>query len=96
MLGRARLKDSSSPPTTFGGALFKRRKPDEVPIGSGAPLPAGITAASSSADDAATQTVVHPASTFGSSSGSGDTGLGVPPFRPAPPKEAQLMSRPPL
>jgi cytoskeletal protein CcmA (bactofilin family) len=26
----------------------------------------------------------------------GDSGLGVPPFRPAPPKEAQVMSRPPF
>jgi cytoskeletal protein CcmA (bactofilin family) len=76
--------------------LFKRRKPDEVPIGSGATLPAGISATSIAADDAATKTVVHPASPFGSPSGSGDTGLGVPPFRPAPPKEAQSMSRPPL
>jgi cytoskeletal protein CcmA (bactofilin family) len=76
--------------------LFKRRKPDEVPIGSGATLPAGISTTSPSADAAATQTVVHPAASFTSSSGSGDSGLGVPPFRPAPPKEAQSMSRPPL
>jgi cytoskeletal protein CcmA (bactofilin family) len=76
--------------------LFKRRKPDEVPIGSGATLPAGTAAASITVDDAEPQTVVHPASPFGSSFGSGDTGLGVPPFRPAPPKEAQSMSRPPL
>jgi len=76
--------------------LFKRRKPDEVQIGSGATLPARSTAASNSADDAAIQTVVHPAAPSGSPFGSGDTGLGVPPFRPAPPKEAQSMSRPPL
>jgi cytoskeletal protein CcmA (bactofilin family) len=76
--------------------LFKRRKPDEAPTGSGATLPAGIAAASNTADNAATKTVVHPASPFGSPTGSGDTGLGVPPFRPAPPKEAQYMSRPPL
>jgi hypothetical protein len=76
--------------------LFKRRKPDEVPTGSGATLPAGVTVPSNVADNAATQTVVHPASPRGSPSGPADTGLGVPPFRPAPPKEAQPMSRPPL
>jgi cytoskeletal protein CcmA (bactofilin family) len=77
--------------------LFKRRRPDEVPNGSGATLPAGITADSGAEDVAGPQTVVHPAATpVGSPSSSGDTGLGVPPFRPAPPKEAQSMSRPPL
>jgi cytoskeletal protein CcmA (bactofilin family) len=61
-------------------------------------LPAGIAAGSGTADAAETQTVVHPATStpVGSPAAPGDTGLGVPPFRPAPPKEAQSMSRPPL
>ena len=75
--------------------MFKRRKPDEVLTGSGATLPAGLTSDSIAADDAAGETVVHPVP-FAPTPVSGDSGLGVPPFRPAPPKEAQSRSRPPL
>jgi cytoskeletal protein CcmA (bactofilin family) len=42
------------------------------------------------------ESTVHPAQIFGSTYAQGDTGLGVPPFRPAPPKEAQSMARPPF
>lgn len=67
--------------------LFKRRKPDE-PQGaeSGATLPAGL---STPAADAVQDRPGGP-------SGSLDNGLGVPPFRPAPPQEVPNMSRPPF
>ena len=76
--------------------MFKRRKPDESPTAPGAMLPAGLSVDSDESDDAAQEAVVHPVLPYASSSGSGDNGLGVPPFRPAPPKEAQAMSRPPF
>ena len=60
--------------------MFKRRKPDEAK-----PTETGMTG------------TTNPT---GSSPGTGglqaDTGLGVPPFRPATPNEAQSMSRPPI
>ena len=70
--------------------MFKRRKPDDVPATEptlaappeGEGLPGGAAAAQ---DDAS-----------GVPSRLGDSGLGVPPFRPAPFKEAPLMSRSPF
>ena len=60
-------------------------------------MPAGLTAGQDDdPDDAAFETAVHPAQMFGTTPAQGDTGLGVPPFRPAPPKEAHIMSRPPF
>jgi cytoskeletal protein CcmA (bactofilin family) len=76
--------------------LFKRRKPDEpASSASTTPLPAGLPLTTedskpelSQADSATrTETIVTTLP---------DTGLGVPPFRPAPPKDAQNMSRPPF
>jgi cytoskeletal protein CcmA (bactofilin family) len=73
--------------------LFKRRKPDDLPNAPGAALPAGLPAdpgAAAEGDpvrmevDADQPDQAH------------DTGLGVPPYRPAPPKDAPAMSRPPF
>ena len=65
--------------------MFKRRKFDD-PTAADAALPAGVTeAADAAATGRADLTAASP----------GDTGLGVPPFRPALPKEAP-MSRPPF
>jgi cytoskeletal protein CcmA (bactofilin family) len=71
--------------------LFKRHKPEETPAGSGAASPAGLASNPTIATDA-----VNHAPTSAASSAAGDTGLGVPAFRPAPSRESQLMSRPPL
>ena len=74
--------------------MFKRRKPDESPAGPGSTLPAGLsTGADADQDDDSFTTIVHPAHITGAASA--DTGLGVPPFRPAALKEAP-MSRPPF
>lgn len=71
--------------------MFKRRKPDEMSL--------------ADHDGPASQTVGQPTgghpgmprSEFpGASARMGDTGLGVPPFRPAPPKEAPAMGRAPF
>ncbi len=72
--------------------MFKRRKPDD-PIAADAALPAGLAAPE--ADEAA------PARTeVITSAEPSDTGLGVPPFRPAPlsppPKEGPAMPRTPF
>jgi cytoskeletal protein CcmA (bactofilin family) len=79
--------------------LFKRRKPDEVPAGAGGSLPAGLSAAETSsgyAQEAATHIDPHPRNPGGAAPGPVDSGLGVPPFRPAQPKEAPSMARPPF
>lgn len=63
--------------------MFKRRKPDETLAAEpGAPLPAGLSI--SDKGDAATRK--EPT----------DSGLGVPPFRPAQLQELPIMSRPPF
>lgn len=69
--------------------MFKRRKPDD-PTAADAALPAGMSAADLPAGrrrDATGQTDL--ATTVPA-----DSGLGVPPFRPAPPKEAPLSRSP--
>jgi cytoskeletal protein CcmA (bactofilin family) len=73
--------------------LFKRRKPD-APV-SDSPLPAGLPlvpedfkAEKSESDFDVPFTSLTPTPS--------DNGLGVPPFRPAPLKDAQIMSRPPF
>ena len=81
----------------MGGPLFKRRKPDEPSTEPGGTLPAGLSAGSDDrSEDAALETAVHPAPMSGATPVPGDTGLGVPPFRPAPSKEAYNMARPPF
>lgn len=81
--------------------MFKRRKPDEPAAAPGTTLPAGLSAGPDDlADDGSIESTVHPAQMFGSAHAlgrtQGDTGLGVPPFRPAAPKEANAMARPPF
>ena len=70
--------------------MFKRRKPEDSPVSDpnlnappgspGEPFPGGIAGRGDAG------TAYRPT----------DSGLGVPPFRPAPPKEASPMSRPPF
>jgi len=62
--------------------VFKRRKPEEPPASDPNP-----NAPSGGQGDP---------SLGGAAYRSTDSGLGVPPFRPAPPKEASPMSRPPF
>jgi len=68
--------------------VFKRRKPDELPIPEPAPGPAGsaISAATPPSQGELPGTPSRPI----------DQGLGVPPFRPAQPKEAPNMGRTPF
>ena len=67
--------------------MFKRRRPDD-PLGAepGATLTAGLSLPDPVAAKDRPGTPVEPI----------DNGLGVPPFRPAPPQEVQIMSRPPF
>jgi len=67
--------------------VFKRRKPDEPQAAElGATLPAGLPMS-----DQATRPDFP-----GAPGGTADTGLGVPPFRPAHPQETHTMARPPF
>jgi cytoskeletal protein CcmA (bactofilin family) len=67
--------------------VFKRRKPDEPQTDeAGATLPAGLSFPDQG------DIPDHP----GAPSKPIDNGLGVPPFRPAPPQEVPTMSRPPF
>ena len=79
----------------MGVTLFKRRKPDEPISGPGGALPAPPTGAP---DEIFMESAVAtaPAVINGATPTSADTGLGVPPFRPAPAKESQPMARPPF
>jgi cytoskeletal protein CcmA (bactofilin family) len=71
--------------------LFNRRKRDDsLPAAPGAQLPAGL------ADPPDAGTLDEFQAGNGTMSGPQDSGLGVPPYRPAPPKEAPAMSRPPF
>ncbi len=67
--------------------VFKRRKPDE-PQGAevGSTLPAGLSIPEPAVERPSTDAPNAP----------GDTGLGVPPFRPAPSQEVPTMSRQPF
>jgi cytoskeletal protein CcmA (bactofilin family) len=71
--------------------VFKRRKPDDPQAEPGATLPAGLSLPDR--ED-------HPGGVSSHFSGAQsspiDTGLGVPPFRPAQSQEAHIMSRPPF
>jgi cytoskeletal protein CcmA (bactofilin family) len=71
--------------------VFKRRKPDDNQAEPGGTLPAGLTMPDQGD---------HPGSLTSHLSGaptsSTDSGLGVPPFRPAQSQEAPIMSRPPF
>jgi cytoskeletal protein CcmA (bactofilin family) len=76
-------------------ALFKRRKPDEPNSAAiGTPLQAGLPEASE--DPKAEPSDSSRASSANTAQSSMDSGLGVPPFRPAPLKDAYNMSRPPF
>jgi cytoskeletal protein CcmA (bactofilin family) len=67
--------------------VFKRRKPDEPQVDeAGAPLPAGLSFPDQGDHSDQPGAPNRPI----------DNGLGVPPFRPAPPQEVQTMSRPPF
>jgi cytoskeletal protein CcmA (bactofilin family) len=70
--------------------VFKRRKPDEPPANeSQLSAPTGGQAAAQLAG-------ISVRGDAGAAPRPADSGLGVPPFRPAPPKEAPAMSRPPF
>jgi cytoskeletal protein CcmA (bactofilin family) len=74
--------------------LFKRRKPDDLMSATQeSSLPAGLPAVPE--DKAISDPDNRPKPT-GTNQPSADNGLGVPPFRPAPPKEGPPMSRPPF
>ncbi len=66
--------------------MFKRRKNDDFSAAEPATL------ADAEADLAGEQSTTHAAD----HPKPADSGLGVPPFRPAPPKEAPFMARPPF
>ena len=67
--------------------VFKRRKPDEPQVDeAGVPLPAGLSDPDQGDHPDQLEAPSRPI----------DNGLGVPPFRPAPPQEVQTMSRPPF
>ena len=75
--------------------LFKRRKPDEPspalsdnPLQAGLPVVPDTSKAGQSASDSPASPNPGPSPL--------DNGLGVPPFRPAPLKDAHNMSRPPF
>jgi cytoskeletal protein CcmA (bactofilin family) len=76
--------------------LFKRRKPDEPSSASiDSPLPAGLPVVPE-ASKAEQSPSDSPASSANPAQPPLDNGLGVPPFRPAPLKDAHNMSRPPF
>ena len=68
--------------------MFKRRKPDETTADADAALPAGLGAEEAEGAAPGQAEIVTTAP--------GDNGLGVPPFRPAVPKEAPVMSSSPF
>lgn len=80
--------------------MFKRRKPDEfTPATTAAPLPAGLpsTPAEPKTDNITAEPLpATPTNALAPAQSFLDNGLGVPPFRPAPTKDAQTMSRPPF
>ncbi|MGE0226355.1 MAG: polymer-forming cytoskeletal protein [Acetobacteraceae bacterium] len=72
--------------------MFKRRKPDE-PAAPGTTLPAGLPGGD---DDMAGEPRPESGQTHHASDTPHDSGLGVPPYRPVPSKDALSMSRPPF
>ena len=74
----------------MGGPLFKRRKPDDPAGPEPAPPSAGQPGTTEALLDGAGSTPPAPAPR--SPDSRPDTGLGVPPYRPAPPKEAPTMT----
>jgi cytoskeletal protein CcmA (bactofilin family) len=75
--------------------VFKRRKPDDPQAAEpGATLPAGLSVPDRADSPDLSETLTSHLSAAQSSPI--DTGLGVPPFRPAQSQEAQAMSRPPF
>lgn len=76
--------------------MFKRRKPDEpAPATIATPLPAGLPTVAESLRAAKSDPDSRPSSVNVAQTPL-DNGLGVPPFRPAPLKDAHNMSRPPF
>lgn len=85
--------------SAVGIPLFKRRKPDELPGGAGGSLPTGLSAVKTSgglAEDSVGHADPHPRAASGAPPNPVDSGLGVPPFRPAQSKETPSMARPPF
>ena len=75
--------------------MFRRRKPDDPQATEpGAQLPTDLPLAGQI--DHPDHPGDLPGSPAGTSTGPADTGLGVPPYRPAQPQEAQTMARPPF
>ena len=75
--------------------MFKRRKPNELTTdGLEPPLPDGIPSTSAETDVELAPDSMPPAEDAPAESP--DSGLGVPPFRPVPIKDALPMSRPPF
>jgi cytoskeletal protein CcmA (bactofilin family) len=72
--------------------VFKRRKPDD-PSATSPEAPAGVVAQSEVIPITGYSSRLDQ---FGVPTRPADTGLGVPPFRPAPPKEAPAMARAPF
>ena len=76
--------------------MFKRRKPDDpAPASIGVPLPAGLPLAPDAPKAEQSKSVIRD-SAANVTQPLLDSGLGVPPFRPAPLKDAHNMSRPPF
>jgi cytoskeletal protein CcmA (bactofilin family) len=76
--------------------LFKRRKPDEPASTTiDSPPPAGLPSVPEASKAVQSDLDSRASSTTAPQTPS-DNGLGVPPFRPAPLKDAQIMSRPPF
>ncbi|WP_254073038.1 polymer-forming cytoskeletal protein [Acidisphaera sp. S103] len=76
--------------------MFKRRKPDEPSSASiDGPLPAGLPVIPETSRAEQSDSDFRPA-TVSPVQPPLDNGLGVPPFRPAPLKDAHNMSRPPF
>jgi cytoskeletal protein CcmA (bactofilin family) len=72
--------------------VFKRRKPDETPQGT-QPAPSSLAVLTEGLMSGGQPGLLEHG---GAPTRPADSGLGVPPFRPAPPKEAQVMGRPPF
>ena len=90
--GHDRCKPASSTfVSQIGVPLFNRRKRDETPpTPPTGMLPAGL--GENSDETGVGAAYANPDTPMGTR----DSGLGVPPFRPAPAKDAPAMSRPPL
>jgi cytoskeletal protein CcmA (bactofilin family) len=92
-----RRKPDDPAPFTLNPVAPTSATPTSVTSGSvmiGTPLPAGSPTASDSTAEPSDSDI--PAFSANAAQPSSDSGLGVPPFRPAPLKDAYHMSRPPF